>query len=39
MLSCYIEHGTTILYDDNVSLTDNTTITHSRAKFIIALQL
>jgi hypothetical protein len=26
-----------ILYDDNISLTDNTTITHSRVEFIIAL--
>jgi hypothetical protein len=26
-----------IFYDDNVSLMDNTTITHSRVEFIIAL--
>jgi hypothetical protein len=37
ILSCYNEHGTMILYDDNVSLTDNTIITHSRAEFITAL--
>ncbi len=28
ILSCYDEHGTMILYDDNVSLIDNTTMTH-----------
>jgi hypothetical protein len=37
ILSCYNEHGTMIRYDDNLSLTDNTTITHSRVEFITAL--
>jgi hypothetical protein len=34
MLSYYDEHGTMILYDYNVSLIENTTITNSSAKFI-----
>ncbi len=34
ILSCYDEHGTVVLYDDNVSLTKITTITNSSAEFI-----
>jgi hypothetical protein len=37
MLPCYDEHGTMALYDDNLSLTKNTTITNFGVKFIIAL--
>jgi hypothetical protein len=33
ILSCYDEHGTIILYDDNVSLIHNTTMTHSKVEF------
>jgi hypothetical protein len=33
ILSCYDEHGTRILYDDNVSLTDNTTMKHVGVEF------
>jgi hypothetical protein len=36
-ISCYDEHGIMILYDDNVSLTDNITMTHLGAKFITTL--
>jgi hypothetical protein len=32
--SCYNEHGTMVLYDDNVSLTKNTIITNSSVEFI-----
>ncbi len=37
ILSCYDEHGTMVLYDDNVSLTKTTTITNFGVEFIIAL--
>jgi hypothetical protein len=37
ILSCYDEHGIMILYDDNVSLTNNTTMTHLRVQFITTL--
>jgi hypothetical protein len=33
-LPCYNEHGTMVLYDDNVSLTKNTIITNFNAEFI-----
>jgi hypothetical protein len=32
----YYEHGTMVLYDDNVSLIKSTTITNFVAKFIAA---
>jgi hypothetical protein len=34
VLSCYDEHGTMALYDDNVSLTENITITNFGLDFI-----
>jgi hypothetical protein len=34
ILSCYDEHGTMVLYDDNVSLIEITTITNSSVEFI-----
>jgi hypothetical protein len=34
VLSCYDEHGTMVLFDDNVSLIENTTITNSGVEFI-----
>jgi hypothetical protein len=37
ILSCYDKHGTMVLYDDNVSLTKNTTITNSGAQLNTAL--
>jgi len=37
VLSCYDEHDITVFYDDNVSLTENTTITNCSVKFITAL--
>jgi hypothetical protein len=37
ILSCYDEHGTMVLYDDNVSLIESTTITNSTVEFITAL--
>jgi hypothetical protein len=36
VLSCYDEHGTMALYDDNVLLTKNTIITNNSVEFIIA---
>jgi hypothetical protein len=36
ILSCYDEHGIMILYDDNVSLIESTTITNSSVEFITA---
>jgi len=36
ILSCYDEHGTMVLYDDNVSLTKITTITNYGVEFITA---
>jgi hypothetical protein len=37
ILSCYDEHGTVVLYDDNVSLIENIIITNFGAEFIITL--
>jgi hypothetical protein len=37
VLSCYDEHGTMVFYDNNVSLTEMTTITNSSVEFISAL--
>jgi hypothetical protein len=34
ILSCYDQHGIMLLYDNNVSLTQITTITNSGAEFI-----
>jgi hypothetical protein len=37
VLSCYDEYDIMVIYDDNVSLIKNTTITNSGAKFITTL--
>ncbi len=34
VLSCYDEHGIIVLYDENMSLTKNMTITYSSVEFI-----
>jgi len=35
ILSCYDQHGTTILYDKMISLSNTISIRHSNAKFIV----
>jgi hypothetical protein len=36
IISCYDEHGTMVLYDEMVTLTQTNSLTNVNAKFIIA---